>query len=114
MPIFKAPNNDTFRADSADGLPQGCVEITEEELTSLSASKKVSPSKAQRIAAKLQAGNFPTKGHLYYFIENMRTVASLKLGVTDAQAHAAGYAGNPMYRQMIDLYNEILAIEAEP
>lgn len=72
------------------------------------------PSKTQRIAIKLQAGGFPTKGHLYYFIENMRTVAALKLGITDAQAHAAGYAGNPMYKQMVDLYNEILAIEAEP
>lgn len=72
------------------------------------------PTKAQRIAEKLQAGGFPTKGHLYYFIENMRTVASLKLGITDAQAHAAGYAGNPMYKQMVDLYNDITDIEAEP
>lgn len=70
-------------------------------------------SKAQRIAAKLQAGNFPTKGHLYYFIENMRTVAALDLGITKEQAHDAGMAGNPMYLQMVVLYNQILEIEAE-
>lgn len=85
---------------------------TPEEISAWESARP--PTKAERIAAKLRDGGFPTKGHLYYFIENMRTVASLKLGITDAQAHAAGYAGNPMYKQMVDLYNEILAIEAEP
>jgi hypothetical protein len=43
MHIFKAPNNDTFRAPSAEGLPEGCVRITEEELAEVLASRTVVP-----------------------------------------------------------------------
>ncbi len=42
MPIYKAPNNDTYRLDSAeqiDRLPAGCVEITEQELAQIIASR---------------------------------------------------------------------------
>ena len=41
MPIFKAPNNDTFRRDSEDqtgGLPDGCVIITEQDCGTLAQS----------------------------------------------------------------------------
>lgn len=42
MPVFKAPNNDTFRLDDetkVDLLPPGCVEITEDELAEILASR---------------------------------------------------------------------------
>lgn len=57
MPIFKAPNNDTFRANSADGLPNGCVEISEEELAQITLSRQVTetvvPSKVTMRQARL-------------------------------------------------------------
>lgn len=72
------------------------------------------PSKVERIAEKLQAAGFASKGFLYYFIDNAKAVVSLKLGVTDQQAHELGYSSNPMYKQMVDLADEIAAIEQEP
>lgn len=46
MPIYKAPNNDTYRLDSADQidrLPDGCVEIDEAELAAIVASRIADP-----------------------------------------------------------------------
>lgn len=72
------------------------------------------PSKEERIAARLQSAGFPTKGHLVYFIENMRVVASLRLGITEEQAHTLGMAQNPMYQDMVTALGEIEDIEREP
>lgn len=44
MPIFKAPNGDTFRLDSyeqQDVLPPDCVEISEEDLVKVLQSRKL-------------------------------------------------------------------------
>lgn len=71
------------------------------------------PTKQQRIDALLTASRFSSEAQLIYFIENARTVASLKLQVSDAQAHTVAYAGNPMYRQMVDLAAAIKAIKDE-
>ena len=69
MPIYKAPNNDTYRLDSAeqiDRLPAGCVEITEQELAQIIASRLApqitvpqSMTRFQALAALHLAGHLP-------------------------------------------------------
>ena len=44
MPIFKAPNNDTCIADAA---PEGWVEITQQELEEIIASRTIIPNESQ-------------------------------------------------------------------
>lgn len=47
MPVFQAPNGDTFRLDDpsqVDSLPQGSKEISEVELAGILASRAVDPS----------------------------------------------------------------------
>jgi hypothetical protein len=71
------------------------------------------PTKSQRITARCVAAGYATKGHLFYAIENMRTVAALDLGITKEQAHAAGMAENQMYQQLMAAWNDVLTIEEE-
>lgn len=89
----------------------GDREATTEEVAAWQQSRQ--PSKAERIEALLAAEKMGSEAILVYLIENARTVVSLKLGVTDAQAHTAAYSGNPMYKKMVDLLTAINAIKAE-
>lgn len=67
MPIYKAPNNDTFRVESEEqlaALPAGCVEITEDELQQIVAARIAAnvPSHAELITitlAKARAQRLP-------------------------------------------------------
>jgi len=77
MPIFKAPNNDTFRrnrADQTEGLPEGCVLITEDEYLSLVSSRAVAVDPYElmwnRIKAerdrRVQNGGYLASGHWFH------------------------------------------------
>jgi hypothetical protein len=89
----------------------GDREATPEEIAAWEEARK--PTKEQRITARCVAAGYATKGHLFYAIENMRTVAALDLGITKEQAHAAGMAENQMYQQLMAAWNDVLTIEEE-
>ncbi len=58
MPIYKAPNNDTYRLDSAgqiDRLPVGCVEISEQELAQIIASRLAPQNPVPQTVTRFQA-----------------------------------------------------------
>jgi len=111
MPIFKAPNNDTFRANSAAGLPDGCVEITEEELALLLEQRKLPiapPSKEQRRRQILDLIGCFNLIHLekdWALLESERQ----RLGITVGQA----YIDNVTYRALSDARTALAAIDAE-
>ena len=68
MPIYKAPNNDTYRLDSAeqiDRLPAGCVEITEQELAQIIAGRLAPQSTVPQSVTRFQAlAALHISGHL--------------------------------------------------
>lgn len=95
------PNTEGYQPIVPDG---GWIEISE-------TSPQIPPLTDEELAReKLLAGGFLNKAQLIYFIENMRAVAALELGVTKEQAHALGMAGNPMYAQMVALLAEVDAL----
>ena len=112
MPIYKAPNNDTYRLDSAeqiDQLPAGCVEIDEAELASIIASRLAPddpPSPAAQIDALERLHMLP------------RPVRDVMLGLMEKEAAAVGLTpaqlrvANPGYRRVKELDEQIAALRA--
>lgn len=115
MPIFKAPNNDTFRRDredQIDGLPEGCVLITEEEFEQILASRTIQPTLADQKEAQAQKllddNKYFSLPRLIESVEVSKTVAALG-GVNEATF----YASNPMYKKVRDLRDEVQTLLAE-
>lgn len=74
---------------------------------------KKAADKEIRITERAKSVGYATKGHLIDAIENARFRASVKLGITEAQAHTLGLNGNVMYQQAWAAWEDIQDIEVE-
>jgi hypothetical protein len=90
----------------------GDREATPAEIAAWNAA--LAPTRAQRTDARAREAGYATKGHLFDALDNARFRASVKLGITEEQAHALGLQHNQMYQLVWAAWQDILAIEAEP
>lgn len=123
MLIFKAPNNDTFRldsADQADRLPPGSVKITEAELADIvaariEASQPEAVSALQRIESLEREHLLPraTREFMLTFMEATAIQQGAGQGLAPEEAIAALRAGNSGYRKVKELDEEIQSLRGE-
>jgi len=120
MPIYKAPNNDTFRLDRAaqiDRLPVGCVEITEEELAQITASRRA-PDPTSSPAAQIETLeretllSRPVRDFMLLSMEQAAAQQGATQGLTPAQSIAVLRANNSGYRKVKELDEQIAALRA--
>lgn len=114
MPLFKDTNNNIHFIDDASFiylLPEGSVEISDEEAEELS---KFNPTLAERKAEKqreidtLEATLFMTRGEREAWLIQLETIATQQSVSLDVL-----YQANPFYKKLKDCDVAVTALRAE-
>lgn len=117
MQHFKAPNNSlhVIEPEFAHLLPAGCVEITEEEAEAIREANKpvLVPPTPQEQIDKIERDTMMNRAAREALLLLIEREAMREFGVDLPTAQAGLYAGNPAYKRVKDIDNQIAALRAQ-